>query len=393
MMRIRFSGAIFVFVLSLVWPGAARADDPPAKASDNYAFKEMLFLSTGGGAGGRNSIPTDPLLERRIAGAWQTPKAGESITLSAGNTRKWELGKPNADGVFALRGGFGYAEITAPKEEVMILEASGHGLVFVNGEPHSGDVYNFGIVKIPVLLHAGKNAFLFRAGRGQLKAHLTRPTAPVIFNTADVTFPDVTGEAGKEYWAAAIVMNATTEPQKNLTLDAKVGKAQIQTVVPFLAPLTVYKAPFRIKIAEPITTPNGQLELSVHENTGGDSSNAKVGKLLSKVMFSLPVRKPEQTHKETFKSSIDDSVQYFAVTPALPNPKIAPPGLILTLHGAGVEAAGQAPCYSRKPGFYVVAPPIAGRMASIGKIGAASMPWKCSIMRKRNLPPTRGAPS
>jgi len=65
---------------------------------------------------------------------------------------------------------------------------------------------------------------------------------------------------------------------------------------------------------------------------------------------------PKQTHRQTFKSSIDDSVQYFAVTPALPDPKIAPPGLILTLHGAGVEAAGQAPCYSRKPGFYVVAP-------------------------------------
>ena len=68
----------------------------------------------------------------------------------------------------------------------MILDASGHSWVLVNGEPHSGDVYNFGIVKIPVFLHAGKNAFLFRSGRGQLKAPdpanaavlLTRLTSP-----------------------------------------------------------------------------------------------------------------------------------------------------------------------------------------------------------------------
>ncbi|HEV8062350.1 MAG TPA: prolyl oligopeptidase family serine peptidase, partial [Gemmataceae bacterium] len=279
-----------------------------------------------------------------------------------GNMRKWEMGKPDANGVFPLRGGFGYAEITAPEEEVMILEASGHGSVFVNGEPHSGDVYNFGIVKIPVLLHAGKNAFLFRAGRGQLKAHLTRPTAPVIFNTADATLPDVSGEAGKEYWAAAIVMNATDEPQQNLAIEAKVGSFTLLTHVPFLAPLTVYKAPFRLKNQEAITAPNVQLDLTIHHLNRLPATPAtglpsvEVSGPISKTTFSLLVRKPDQTHKETFKSSIDDSVQYFAVTPALPDPKIAPPGLILTLHGAGVEAAGQAPCYSRKPGFYVVAP-------------------------------------
>ena len=371
-MRIKFGGFLVGrplkagrhFLLSLLLlvlvASPILADEPAAPTPQGYEFTEMLLLATaGGGAAGRNSIPVDPLLEKRISGAWQAPKAGETLPLSEGTSRKWEAGKPDAKGLFqhaALRGGYAYAEITAAKEEVMLLEASGHSSVFVNGEPQPGDVYDFGIVKVPVLVHAGKNAFLFRGGRGQLHAKLTRPTAPVVFNTADATLPDVTGESDKEYWAAAIVINATAQPQKDLILEARVGNSRTLSVVPFLAPLTVYKAPFRFKTPGLITTPNVPLDVEIHEGNTGDPQKITPGKLVSKATFSLAVRKPEQTHKCTFKSGIDDSVQYFAITPALPDAKITPPGLILTLHGAGVEAEGQAPCYSRKAGFHVVAP-------------------------------------
>ena len=146
---------------------AARGDDATGPVVKPYTFSELLFLSTGGAGGRGNSIPTDPLLEQRLAGTWKTPRAGESVTLTGGTTRKWEAGKADAGGTFtqsALRGGFAYGEIDATKDEVKILEASGHSSVFVNGEPRSGDVYNFGIVKIPVFLHKGKNSFLFRGG-------------------------------------------------------------------------------------------------------------------------------------------------------------------------------------------------------------------------------------
>jgi pimeloyl-ACP methyl ester carboxylesterase len=318
----------------------------------------MLYLSPAGGAGSRNPIPPDPLLEKRLAGAWQAPKAGDALTLAEGVSRKWETGKPDANGVFrhaALRGGYAFAEITSPEPKVMILEASGHSSVYVNGEPQPGDVYDFGIVKIPVLLHAGKNPFLFRGGRGQLRAKLTAHTAPVIFNTADATLPDITGEQQKDYLGSAIVLNATTKAQKNLVLLAELEGMTTSTVIPFLAPLSAFKAPFGFSNLAPITTADAKLELAVHEYNPADSIS-HAGKEISKGTFKVTARKPDQPHRRTFKSAIDDSVQYFAVTPPLPDPKISPPGLILTLHGAGVEAAGQAPCYSRKPGYYVVAP-------------------------------------
>ena len=172
----------------------------------------------------------------------------------------------------------------------------------------------------------------------------------MFFNTADVTLPDVTADAGKEYWAGAIILNASPEPKKNLVIEAKLGDSEaVRSEIAFLAPLAVYKAPFRFKNSRQLQGQKVPLELTVHEARNGTTGAGKAS-------FSVSVFKPEQTHRETFKSSIDDSVQYFAVTPALPDPKISPPGLILTLHGARVEAAGQAQCYSRKPGFYVVAP-------------------------------------
>ena len=80
------------------------------------------------------------------------------------------------------------------------------------------------------------------------------------------------------------------------------------------------------------------------------------GKTLDSTKINLRVRQPGQTYTRTFRSSIDGSLQYYAVVPALPGPSAGRPGLVLTLHGAGVEGIGQAQCYSRKPGLYVVAP-------------------------------------
>src|SRR5262249_33534960 len=77
---------------------------------------------------------------------------------------------------------------------------------------------------------------------------------------------------------------------------------------------------------------------------------------LDRTKLSFRLRQPAQSHKRTFVSAIDGSVQYYAVQPAHPEPSGPPPGLILSLHGAAVEAMGQADCYSSKSWAHVVAP-------------------------------------
>jgi dienelactone hydrolase len=79
--------------------------------------------------------------------------------------------------------------------------------------------------------------------------------------------------------------------------------------------------------------------------------------LLDTQPLKLAVRAPGERHKHTFVSETDGSVQYYAVVPADPH-EAAPglPALVLTLHGAGVEATGQAAAYLQKTWAHIVAP-------------------------------------
>src|SRR5262249_32981265 len=83
------------------------------------------------------------------------------------------------------------------------------------------------------------------------------------------------------------------------------------------------------------------------------------GGIADETNLEIPVRKSNETHRRTFRSDIDGSVQYYSVVPASApkegEPKVTP-GLTLTLHGAAVEAQGQAACFAQKPWTYVVAP-------------------------------------
>jgi poly(3-hydroxybutyrate) depolymerase len=80
-------------------------------------------------------------------------------------------------------------------------------------------------------------------------------------------------------------------------------------------------------------------------------------RILDEIDLKLRIRKRGETRKQTFQSDIDGSVQYFAVNPAAPHgPSDPPPALALSLHGAGVEAIGQADAYESKPWLTLVAP-------------------------------------
>ena len=82
-----------------------------------------------------------------------------------------------------------------PADGVMILEATGHTMVYVNGEPRTGDPYGNGIVRLPVALKKGENEFLFLVGRGRLQAKLVAAPSEPQLDTHDLTLPDyVRGE-------------------------------------------------------------------------------------------------------------------------------------------------------------------------------------------------------
>ncbi|HXH61011.1 MAG TPA: prolyl oligopeptidase family serine peptidase, partial [Fimbriimonadaceae bacterium] len=71
--------------------------------------------------------------------------------------------------------------------------------------------------------------------------------------------------------------------------------------------------------------------------------------------FDISVKNLWDLHKRTFISRVDNSVQYYAVRPPFKNDVSSADALILSVHGAGVEATGQAAAYGAKSWAWIVA--------------------------------------
>src|SRR5205814_9285595 len=103
-------------------------------------------------------------------GTWKPPKDGDQVIPPDGRPRTWKKLEAGKDGWFAdsaLQGGYAYASLESPAEKLVLLEAAGHNMVYVNGEPRGGDPYGFGYVHLAIKLKAGANHFLFSVGRGR----------------------------------------------------------------------------------------------------------------------------------------------------------------------------------------------------------------------------------
>lgn len=307
---------------------------------------------------GRAPVHTDALEAAIIAERWRPPQPGDKVRVSESVERTWQEVAPDEQGWVrhpALRGGYACLTVECEAERVMILEAAGHSTVYVNGVPRAGDPYATNWVRLPVRLRSGTNTLLFHVGRGRVRAGLVDPRAPAEFNTRDLTLPDIlrgNPDPPGQTWAALPVINATDRPLSGLVIEAScVGGTPVRTELPPIPPLSTRKVGWRIGL--PPELPEAKelevrLELRARLEDGSEE-------LLDTAELKLSVRRPQETHKRTFISAIDGSVQYYAATPA-ESQADEPLALFLTLHGAGVEASGQARAYAPKSWGHVVAP-------------------------------------
>ncbi len=335
----------------------------PAEAAPGTVFRQGLMIS-GVGRYGRNPFHVDPIEALLVKGQWAAPAAGDVIAGPAGTERRWRAVTANAEGAFTgsgdenpsggRRGGgaYLYVPVCGSEGDIQILEASGQDAVYVNGEARVGDPYGNGILQLPVRLRAGTNDFLFQATRGNIRAKLVTPTAPALLNLRDLTLPDLLRGEKAEVWGAVVVVNCTTGFLTDLTLRAACdGRKALRTALPAIAPLTSRKVGFRIRPYEPAETNSVSLKLELAR------SSFHAGAMVDSQSTTLRLRRLDEHYKQTFRSDIDGSVQYYAVAPAVPLVSNRPaPALFLSTHGASVEAMGQAACYAPKTWGTVVAP-------------------------------------
>lgn len=303
-------------------------------------FDQMLVIGPFA-SGGRTPCPTDPIAYQLAEGKFANPRVGGVIPTPAGVERKWKEIKASADGWFsdeALGGGYTYAVYDSPKRQTMVLDASGHSMVYVNGVPRGGDPYGFGFVQLPVELRRGKNEFLFSVGRGRVRAKLVDAPAQVTVTNLDPTFPDIVVGEERALLCSVLVMNPTSADYIGEIQGSVDGKAGGSFPV-HVTPMTVKKVWLRtapVRLDEP-----RKAKLVVSLSKGGGAE------------FELDGKRTTDMHKRTFQSKVDGSVQYYAVQPSS-NP--AADAMVVSLHGASVEATSQAASYGQKPWCNIICP-------------------------------------
>ncbi|MEQ8850614.1 MAG: prolyl oligopeptidase family serine peptidase [Phycisphaerales bacterium] len=329
----------FAAALLLVLAAALHAEPPAGPITD------WLVLPPPGN-GGRIALHTDAVEHAVATGAWTTPAEGDAVTRPDGARINWNAATAADNGWVDhphLRGGYALATVTADERCVMMLNANGHSMVYINGRPRGGDPYQTGMVSLPVLLEPGDNEFLFRVGRGRLRAELESPPGELFFSSKDRTMPDLRpGEPGAAK-GAIIVVNATSDWSGDFQIESDAGRVAIRS----LPPCSFRKVPAIVADAD-IDEAASEVKTTLRIVQGAD--------VRDETTVTLRVRGPEQVRRVTFESGIDDSVQYYAHRPRQDVEMEGRPALTMTLHGASVEALGQARSYGAKDWTDIVAP-------------------------------------
>jgi dienelactone hydrolase len=338
------------------------AQDAARPVLELAADAQELGLTKGLVAGligqyGRFAVPSDLLAWQMATGAMAEPRAGVVVGRNArGEDVAWadvEGGKEGWIENRAFAGGYLSVVVESAKARTMILDATGFYVAWINGEPRGGEKYGADYLRHPVRLVRGRNALLFRGERGRFKGRLYEPPAEVFFTDKDMTLPDLLlGEKGK-VWAGLRLVNATGERLTGIEVVQKAGGQEVRTArATSVAPLLTQKLAVPLTIDAPSAEGPVRIEIRARARAGR--------RAIETPPFTVELKTvaPSAHHARTFVSAIDGSVQYFGVAPRIEGegrPAGIRPALILTLHGAGVEAIGQARAYKPKDWAWIVA--------------------------------------
>jgi pimeloyl-ACP methyl ester carboxylesterase len=141
-----------------------------------------------------------------------------------------------------------------------------------------------------------------------------------------------------------VVINNSEKELNGLKIKSNIAGKELTTNVPRILPMSTRKIIFRFDGSG--TGDKGKYECTL--------SLLDKQKVVDEKKVLIEVVDPTDKYSSTFISNIDGSVQYYAVAPQLPH-ATNPSALFLSVHGAGVEAIGQAKAYQSKDWGTVVA--------------------------------------
>lgn len=350
---------VLALMLALPWcsAGAAEPVEPHTLHHTLAADQAELSLTSGlkisgVSSWGRRPINTDRIVALMVHGTLGEPKAGDPLSNAdptAADVPRWAEARAAINGAFdAAPGSYLFMRVNSTKARVMMLHARGHSMVYVNGEPRMGDPYSHGYVKLPVALHEGDNQLLFaHAGRGPMSASLVAPPKPIFFSKEDMTLPTVTTKGPPQNLLGGVIIVNATNDWANVLLSSRSadegpGTSVRETVS--LPPCSIVKTPVNL----PASFDHPSVLLTI--------GKLLPDKTLDTAEITLTRASESDRRVITFKSGTDGSVQYYAVVPPSSRQENTKPALLLSLHGASVEATNQAASYAPKPDMYIICP-------------------------------------
>ncbi|RYY21737.1 MAG: alpha/beta hydrolase [Chitinophagaceae bacterium] len=315
-------------------------------AQDTFYFKKGLVVNAPVRYG-REALYMDELAWQLYQGSLKSPADGVTFMNDEKNEPvKWK--SVIADSANRLRGGGGgfgpgrrgptylYLSYDADKEKTALVNIRGNAGFYLNGEPHMGDAYGSGWLYIPVKLKKGLNEFYVR-GTFVTASMILNPK-PLLLSTEDATVPSLTpGQASQKGMAAIVVINSSSKEILNATVTTQLAGVKTETRLPSIPAMAMRKVMVEFDASGVKTTGQHRCELKLSQKSGQQDT--------SSIILESPVA--GASYSGTFISAIDGSLQYYAVTPQL-NAQPSGNALFLSVHGAGVEAIGQARAYKPK---------------------------------------------
>jgi dienelactone hydrolase len=302
---------------------------------------------------GREALVTDHLAYQLYSGQFKTPSENSKLTTNEqSNDVVWKTIQADTSGRFrgeALNNGYVFLTYQSDKTKNAILNVSGNVMVYVNGEARGGDIYNDGWMNLPVKLQAGLNEVLIRCGgfsRWQgVKAKLIFSDKPAQLAIEDATLPHIiVGKTKEDLIGGIVVMNNSDKPMKDLVITATYSGTTKSTNIPAIGRNSLRKVPFTFATSGISSKGDYLYTLVLKQGT----------KVIDEKKITIAAVDPEQHQSYTFVSNIDGSVQYYSVAP--PSKELTKPAFFLSVHGAGVQAIGQARAYKQKDWGVLVAP-------------------------------------
>ena len=312
-----------------------------AVAQTNFVFTKGLYIE-GVHHYGREAIYSDSLAYLLYNKKLAQPTVGKSFwNEPIAQSKFWKEITANKQNIFESKGfgtgGYIYLTYQSVESQNVLLQIKGNSSVYVNGVLHAGDPYAAGWLYIPIRLKKGENELYVRR-YFQTAVSLIFPEKPVGIFTADSTIPHIVLNLQNGILQGAVViMNTSLKDLHQLKLETFVAGKKMSTILPSIPALGSRKVIFSFDASNinKIGSQDCVLTLYEHQNRI-DEKKIVLEAVDSSVQYS-----------STFISDIDSSLQYFSVTPQAKGVK-ENAALFLSVHGAGVEAIGQAKAYQAK---------------------------------------------